>query len=219
MKISTNTINILKNFAKINPSIIIEEGNVLKTIAPGKEILSKSVVDTVFPKHFAIYNLDRFISTLTLFNEYSLKFEEKYVAISEENKYIKYYYADESTIKVKPPEKDIKVPSEDISFRLTEDNINTILKVVGVLGVPEIVVEGRDGNIYMTATDSKKTSTDAYSIQMEGKTNKVFRAVFKVDNFKLIPDDYDVVLSVKGLAYFVGPKAEYFIAIEEHSEF
>ena len=81
MKISTNTLNVLKNFAKINPSIVVQEGNVLKTISPSRTIMAKGTVDTTFDKKFAIYNLDRFISTVSLFNDPELKFGEKSVEI------------------------------------------------------------------------------------------------------------------------------------------
>ena len=119
MKIDANTIQILKNFAKINPSIIVPEGNVIRTISPSRTIVAKAVTETTFDKRFAIYNLDRFIATLSLFNEPELDFGDRAVTISNGSKKTHYTYADESTVKT--AQSDVKLPSVDVSFMLTND--------------------------------------------------------------------------------------------------
>jgi len=217
MKIDTNTINVLKNFAKINPSIVIQEGNTLKTISPTKTIMAKANVSTDFSKRFAIYNLDRFISTLSLFNNPELDFKDKFVNISDENKNIHYTYADESTIN-KAPEKDIKLPSVDVSFTLTNENLKDVEKGSGVLGLPEIVVMGDGKKISLQAADTKNPSGDVYSIVI-GETDKVFKAVFKSENIKIIPGEYEVSICSKGISCFRGKEADYWIAVEQSSTF
>lgn len=217
MKIDTNTINVLKNFAKINPSIVVQEGNTLKTISPSKTIMAKANVTTDFDKRFAIYNLDRFISTLSLFNDPELDFNDKYVKIYDSNKSTHYTYADESTI-IKTPEKEIKLPSIDVTFKLTNDNLKDVEKAAGVLGLPEIVVVGDGKLINLQAADSKNPSGDVYSIEI-GTTNKTFRAIFKSENIKIIPGDYEVNICSKGISCFKGKEAEYWIAVEQSSTF
>ena len=217
MKISTNTLNVLKNFAKINPSIVIQEGNVLKTISPSKTIMAKGTVDTTFAKKFAIYNLDRFISTVSLFNDPELNFGDKSVEIFDGNKKTQYSYADESTI-TQAPERQINLPSVDISFRRTNEHLKDVEKAAGVLALPEIAVLGDGTNVFLQALDSKNNTNDVYSINI-GETTKSFRAIFKFENIKVIADDYDVTISSKGISNFIGKYAEYWIAVEQNSTF
>jgi len=217
MKIDTYTINVLKNFAKINPSIIIQEGNTLKTISPSKTIMAKAKVTTEFGNRFAIYNLDRFISTLSLFNDPELTFAEKYVDIADSDKKTHYTYADENTI-TKVPEKEINLPSVDVSFRLTDANLKDVQRALGVLGLPEIVVAGDGTNVCLQAADSKNPSGDVYSINI-GNTDKTFKAIFKSENIKIIAGEYDVTISSRGISHFKGTEAEYWIAVEQTSTF
>ena len=217
MKISTNTVNVLKNFAKINPSIVIAEGNVLKTISPSKTIMAKAKVETEFDKRFAIYNLDRFISTMSLFNDPDLKFGDKSVVISDSNKKSQYTYADESTV-TKAPDKEIKLPSVDVTFALTNDNLKDVEKAAGVLALPEIAVVGDGTTVSLQAIDTKNPSGDVYSVEI-GTTDKVFKAIFKSENIKIIPGDYQVSISSAGISNFSGKEVDYWIAVEASSQF
>ena len=221
MKISTNTINVLKNFAKINPSIIVSEGNMLKTISTNKTIMANAKVDTEFSQRFAIYNLDRFISTLSLFVDPELSFKDNYVDITDSNKKTRYVYADEATV-TKPPGKEIKLPTVDVSFRLLNDNLKDTEKAAGILGLPEIVIDGDGTNVTIQANDTKNPSSDMHSIQI-GNTDQTFKAVFKFENIKIIPGDYDVSISSKGISKFEGVNfpfdINYFIAVEASSTY
>jgi hypothetical protein len=217
MKIDTNTINVLKNFAKINPSIMIQEGNTLKTISTSKTILARAKVSTEFGKRFAIYNLDRFLSTVSLFGNPDLNFKDQFVEIVEDSKKTKYFYADESVI-TKVPEKEITLPSVDVSFTLTNTALKEVEKAGGVLALPEILIVGDGSKVYIQAGDTKNPSADVFSVEI-GETTKAFRAIFKAENIKIIPGDYEVSISAKGLSYFQSGDIEYWIAIEKHSEF
>lgn len=217
MKIATNTVNVFKNFAKINPSIVVQEGNVLKTISPSKTIMAKAKVETQFSKKFAIYNLDRFISTISLFNDPELKFGDKAVEIFDGNKKSNYTYADESVI-TKAPDKEINLPSVEVKFTLTNEVLKDVEKAAGVLGLPEIVVVGDGTNVFLQAMDTKNPSGDVYSVNI-GDTDKVFRAIFKAENIKIIPEDYQVTISARGISHFSGKDVEYWIAIESTSTF
>jgi hypothetical protein len=218
MNIDTNTVNVLKNFAKINPSIVIMEGNTLKTISTSKTIMAKAKVPTDFPQRFAIYNLDRFISTLSLYTKPDLKFKEKYVEVTEDNRRTTYTYADESTI-TKLPEKEIVIPSVDVKFTLTNTALKEVEKALGVLSLPEIMVVGDGSSIYLQASDSKNPSGDTYSLKVADNTTGIFKAIFKAENIKIIPGDYEVSISSRGISHFRSGDIEYWIAVEKHSEF
>ena len=217
MKISTNTINVLKNFAKINPSMVFPEGNVLKTISPSKTIMSKAIVQESFPKWFAVYNLNQFISTVSLISDPILKFTDNSINIVSGNEKFDLVYTDETNI-TKVPDKEIKLPSIDVTFTLTQDLFSKLEKAAGVLSLPEVAVVGDGSKIYIQVYDSKNATGNTYSVEI-GETTKSFKAIFKLDNLKLISGDYEVTISAKGISHFLGKEAEYWIAVEQHSVF
>ena len=217
MKIDTDTINVFKNFAKINPSIVVQEGNVLKTISPTKTIMAKAKVKTDFGKRFAIYNLDRFISIVSTFTDPEFKFGDKSVDISDNNRKTHYVYADENTV-TKAPDREINLPSVDVTFKLTNTDLKDVEKAAGILALPEIAVVGDGNNLLLQAVDTKNPTGDVYSIQI-GTTDKAFKAIFKAENIKIIPGDYEVSISSKGISHFVHEDVEYFIAVESTSTF
>lgn len=217
MNIDTNTVNVLKNFAKINQSIVVDEGNVLKTISPNKTIMAKATVTTEFPRRFAIYNLDRFLAISSVYSDPEYDFQDKFVKIYGGESESHYLYADESSV-VKAPDKTIKLPTVDVEFELKYDNLKSIEKAAGILGLPEIVVQGLEGKLYLQAFDSKNPTADVHQIVV-GETDKTFKAVFKGENLKILPNNYTVKISSKGISQFVHEDVEYFIAVEQNSVF
>lgn len=217
MKIDTSTVGVLKSFAKINPSIVVQEGNVLKTISPTKTIMAKAKVGTVFDKRFAIYNLDRFMSIVSTFTDPDFDFGDKSVVISDNDRKTRYVYADEASV-LRVPDKEINLPSVDVTFRITNDNLKDVEKAAGILGLPEVLVIGDGNKLSLQVADTKNPTGDVFSI-IVGDTDKTFRAVFKRENLRVIPADYDVSISSKGISRFVHEDLEYFIAIEQNSVF
>lgn len=220
MKIDNETMTVLKNFSKINPSIVVQEGNVLKTMSPSKTIMAKAEVKTKFPKRFAIYELDRFIAALSSFEEPDLKFGETQVDIVDvvdQRRKTNFVYTDESTV-TKAPEKEIKLPTIDVKFSLKDADLKVIERSCGILALSEILVVGDGEKVYLRAADSKTPNGMYDSIEI-GTTDKTFRAVFKAENIKIIPGDYEVSISSKGISHFVGKEVEYYIAVESNSTF
>lgn len=219
MHITTDTLNILKNFSKINASICVDPGTELKTISSSRTVLASAKIDTDFPQAFAIYNIDRFISTLSLFTMPTLDFKERYVEISDGNKKSNYVYADESTLK-KAPDKTINLPSVDASFNLSYDQFKEVEKAAGVLTLPEIAINGDGSVIHLQAIDSKNPSGDIYSIEI-GETTQEFNAIFKLENInKILPGvNYEVSVCSKGISQFSSESVDYWIAVEHNSTF
>jgi len=217
MKINNKTLNILKNFATINPSIIVKPGNTLKTISSSKTILARAEVPDTFEYPFAIYNLSQFIGCISMFTDPDLDFDESSVTISDGKNKIVYHYADSSII-LAPPDKDINIPSVDAEFKISATDIPSVAKALSILELTEIAIVGDGDNIFIQAVDSKNPSSNQYSVKV-GATDKVFKAIFKPDNLKMIPDDYIVTLSSKGLSKFTGTEATYYVAIEATSTF
>jgi hypothetical protein len=217
MNFEARTLSVLKNFAAINPSILFKEGSNIATISPTKTIIAKSSIKESFDREFGIYDLSKFLSTLSLMETPEITLNEKSLTIRNGNQKVNYTYCDPVNITV-PPSKDIKIPSVDVEFTLKETEFNKVLKALGVLGLPELAVIGEEGKIFLAAIDSKGASTDEYRIEV-GTTDKNFKMIFKSENLKLYPDDYQVKIFSKGISNFKGKEVEYFISVEANSTF
>jgi hypothetical protein len=215
IKLEQKTISVLKSFSTINPSILIKPGKELTTISPTRTIMAKASIDQQFESTFAIYDVSRFLSTLSLFDNPTLEINDKFVVISSDTKKMRYGFADPSAI-ISPPDKEIKLPSVDISFKLTNLALSDVMKALAVLRLPEIAVVGDGEDINLQAIDSTGKVSDVYSIVV-GKSAEKFKMIFKAENIKVIPGDYTVEISKKGISHFVNDVAEYWIAVESNS--
>ena len=219
MKLSENTINVFKNFATINPSILVHPGNFITTMSPTKSIYAKATVEENFPTRFAIYELAKFLGVTSLFKEPELDFSETQVKIVSGRQSVNYTYADPSMIVAPDPNKDINFPAADIEFSISQEELQKVVRASGVLQLPEIAVNGNGQTITVTATNSKNPTTDVFSIEV-GTTEKTFNMVFKVDNIiKLISNNYDVKISSRGLSKWSTNNIMYYIATEASSTF
>jgi hypothetical protein len=217
MKLSVKTINILKNYSTINKSIIFDKGGVIKTMSPTKTILSRAVITEDFPVSCAIYNLNKFINSLSLVDNAELDFGDHSVRIFNDSHSISYHYSDEAAIE-KAPEKDIILNNIAIECLLTNKHLQTIMRSLGVLELSNIAIVGDGNNIMIQSFDPKAKTNDTYSIVI-GDTNKEFRAVFRSENLKMMDGDYSVSVSSKGIARFDGLDISYWVAIETTSVF
>lgn len=217
MKLSARTVQVLRNFASINPSIQFNEGNVLRTISPNKTMMAKAKLTDSFESDFAIYDLSRFLGVVSLFADPEFVIEERLVRIKSEGRSVSYTFADPSTIVV-PPNKDIAIDEYDVEFDLTSEIFSEIMKAIGVMSFPELTVVGEVGKILLRATDTKNPSSDKYDITV-GETDKEFVAVFKTENLKIMSDNYRVGISSKGISHFESEDIEYWISIESTSRF
>jgi hypothetical protein len=187
-------------------------------MSPTKSILAKAVVPNNFTKRFAVYNLSRFLGTVSLMSEPNLEFSDSYVKIFDENKSVNFTYADESAIKA-APEKDLVLPSVDVKFSLTDKNLKEVIRAAGVLELPEIAIVGDGSKIKIQALDGDNPSGNVFNIDL-GETDKTFRIIFKVENIiKLMNVDYEVDISSKGIAHFKNPEIEYWVLVSSTSTY
>jgi len=219
MKLSNNTTNILKNFSQINQSILIKEGNKLKTISVMKNILAEAEVEEEFEKDFAIYDLNQFLSGLSLYDAPDLDFGDSYLTIRDGRRRAKYFFADPDVI-VSPPEKEITLPSRDVCFTVATQQLDKLLKAASIYQVPDLSAVGRNGKIELVVRDKKNDTSHEFSEEV-GETDLSFAFNFKVENIKIIPGAYDVVISSKLLAEFTNKNTDlkYYIALEPDSTF
>ena len=221
MKINKQTLNMMKNFSDINMSVEVKAGNVLRTVSVQKNILAQAEVETTFPQDFAIYEVNRFLGAVSLFDDPDFEFGEKSVKIGTDKYSLDYVYCDPSMI-VTPPEQNINVPDPEVKFRLTQDTLSQLLKAGNVLGTPEIVVEGGphpNDVIRVRAMDTQNDSSDTFHVNLNDRSDNSFRFVFKIENIKMVSGDYDVEISSKGIARFSQNKLTYWVATESTSTY
>ena len=219
MRLSSETVALLKNFSSINQSILIRQGKQLRTMSVMKNILVESAIPEEFSRDVAIYDLNQFLNCLSLIEDADVLLEENAIVITDGTNSIEYRYSDPSVI-VAPPEKDLVLPSEDVCVVLTEESLQTVKKAAAVLQIADVALVGDGNNIFLTVRDKKNSGSNSYRI-MVGQTESVFQFNLKVENLKVLPGDYDVVISQKNLAKFTSHSrpVTYFIALEPDSTF
>ena len=220
MKLSDNTLSLLKNFSTINQSILFKAGNKLRTISVMKNILAEATVAEEFPQDFGIYDLGQFLNGLGLHHSPELDFKnEGHVVIREGKMRSKYFFADPNVI-ITPPEKPIELPSEDVTFELSTDQLDKLLKAAAIYQLPDLSVVGGEGVVKVLVRDKKNDTSNDFSITV-GETDTVFSFNFKVENIKILPGTYEVVVSQKLLSRFTAKNYDltYYIALEPDSTF
>ena len=91
--VSKETLEVLSNFASINPNILISPGQQLKTIAEAKNIMASAEITEDFPQEFGIYDLNEFLSVLGLVDDPNLDFSEDSVKVLGSGANVKYFYS------------------------------------------------------------------------------------------------------------------------------
>ena len=220
MKLSDNTLSVLKNFSTINQSILFKTGNRLRTISVMKNILAEATITEELPRDFGIYDLTQFLNGMGLHQSPELDFKnEGHVVIKEGKMRCKYFFADPEVI-VKPPDKTIELPSEDVTFELSTDQLDKLLKAAAIYQLPDLSVVGENGAVKLLVRDKKNDTSNSFSIAV-GDTESEFSFNFKVENIKILPGTYEVVVSQKLLSRFSAKNYDltYYIALEPDSTF
>ena len=220
MKLSDKTLTLLKNFSSINQSILFKQGSSLKTISVMKNILAEATIEEDLPTDFGIYDLNQFLNGLGLHHDPDLDFQnEGHVVIREGKSRTKYFFADPQVI-VTPPEKEIKLATEDVSFVLSTSHLDKLLKAAAIYQLTDLAVVGGDGVVKIVVRDKKNDTSNDFSIVV-GETDSTFSFNFKVENIKILPGTYDVVVSRNLLSRFTCRDYDltYYIALEPDSSF
>ena len=223
MKLSSNTISVLKNYASINQNLVIKEGKEITTMSAMKNIVAKAKVEESFEKEVAIYDLNEFLASISLFTSPILDFNEGFVTIKEENNpknSLKYFYSDPSV--VTSPNKTITMPSKEVSFKLNGENLNKLKRAAGVIQAPDLVLEKKNTDVFLTVKDKKNDTANTFSIDVDTVADgSDFKFFFKVENLKLMDGDYDVDISSKNISHLASSNkdVEYWVALEPESSY
>ena len=222
MKLSSNTIWVLKNYASINQNLVIKEGKEITTMSAMKNIVARAEVEEEFPQEVAIYDLNEFLSALSLFKSPNLEFQDTYVNITDENNpktSLKYFYSDPSVVTT--PSKMITMPSNEVTFTLESATLSNITKAAAVIGSADLVLENSSGTPSLTVKDKKNDTANSYSMGVDTKGDGKFSFFFKVENLKLIDGKYTVEVSSKNISHMKNESTpiEYWIALEPESNY
>ena len=223
MKLSDHTIEVLKNFATINQNLVIKEGSTLSTMSAMKNIVAKADVEESFDKEVAIYDLNEFLASISLFTSPILDFKEGFVTIKEESSpknSLKYFYSDPSVVTT--PSKTITMPSKEVSFTLNGENLNKLKRAAGVIQAPDLVLEKKDDDVFLTVKDKKNDTANTFSIDVDTTTEgSNFKFYYKVENLKVMEGNYDVEISSKNISHLksTNKDVEYWVALEPESTY
>ena len=220
MKLNTNTHNILKNFSEINTNILIKPGKELSTISTMRNIFAKASIDESFDTEFGIYDLNEFLAVVSGMNKPELSLQDKHMTISPEGSKskVKYFYSDPSVIVA--PTKEVNMPEAEVTFSLSETNLEQLKKMAAILKSPDLALIGENGgDIVLKVCDKKNDTSNNFDIVVGEGATADYTFYFKVENMKMIPGDYDVSVSSKSISHFKNKKLpiEYWIALEPDS--
>lgn len=217
MKLSKETVAVIKNFAGINSNLLLKQGNKLATISSQKNVMADTTVSETFPTDFGIYDLNEFLGAMSVFEDPELEFSEKYVTIKQGGMSIKYFAASSDVLVA--PTKSITFPEAEVNFNLTGNQLDMIRKTAGVLRSEDLSIVG-DGTSIVAVVGDKKNSTSNCFQEPVGATDKTFKVNLKVENLKMLPGDYSVSISSKKISRFKGAgDLVYYVAVEADSTF
>ena len=218
MKFSPNILTILKNFSSINSNLTIRPGNVIQTISVQKNIMASANVNEQFDQQFGIYSLPDFLGALSLFNEPDLTFSDKYVNIQEGDNSVKFYAADPSLLTQVPNVKPF--PEPYIEFELTKNVLQQVLRASAILHVSDFSITGDGASISAVVGDKANSTSNTFK-SVIGETSKSFKVNLKIENLKVISDDYKVSIASQKIFKMEATNnpVQYWIALESDSSF
>ena len=227
MNLSNETVSVLKNFATINQNLVIKEGSNITTMSAMKNIIASAEVKENFPLDFAIYDLNEFLASLSLFEKPDLDFHKDFVVMTESgstDKSLKYWYSDPSVVTT--PTKEISMPESEVSFTLENDMLINVQKAAAVIGAPDMALEAMSAGVaLLKVTDKKNATANDYAVQVkvnnEDGKDLPYKFWFKVENLRLLSGSYGVEVCSKNISHFVNTKVDiqYWIALEPESSY
>ncbi len=219
MKISSETINILKNFSGINANLVFKPGKELKTLSEAKTIMASASILEDFPVEFGVYDLNEFLSLFSLMDEPELEFSDKFLTMSDGSQKIKYFYSEIDILT--QPTKDINMPECEVILDISSSNLDKIRKAAAVLGHSELSFSSQGDSVVASVFNEKDATANTFDIDLGTTSNEIFNYVFSISNLKMLQGDYKVSISSKLISNWrnADNPLDYFIALEKSSSF
>jgi len=225
MKLSNDTVAVLKNFAAINSNLVVNEGSTVKTISEAKNILATATISESFPTNFGIYDLNEFLGVMSMFDSPELQVadDNNSAIIKQDKRSVKYFFSDPSILT--SPSKDIVMPDPEVTFKLTNDDMNALKRASSTLGVTDVIVNGvaNENKVTLQVTDVRDATANSFELELDEctRSTEAFKFVFNIANFKFVPGDYNVAITSKLISHFKNANVpvEYWVALEKTSTF
>jgi len=214
MRLSKETLNILKNFSSINSNILIKPGNSISTVSSGKNIYAEATVQESFETEVPIWDLNKFLGVISLFSNPDLEFYDTHVDISNGKSSVRYYYSEPSLLTV--PTRELKMPETFIKFELDEHNLAEILKASSVLQVSDLKIIAENGTLKIVVDDSGNDTSNSFSVLIDEEYDGPdYEGTFNVSEIKFLPGSYTVELTKTIISKFTHTSQDisYYIAI------
>jgi hypothetical protein len=218
---SKTTLSILKNFASLNSNILVTPGNVIKTITPSMNGMAEATVEEDFPIEFGIWDLNKFLGVVSLFQNPSFQFEDKYVRIEGAGgTAVNYFYSNPNLLTV--PKKEVKMPKVCAEAYLTQDALSELMRASSILQLPDVCFQSRNDSIYAVVCDRNDPTSNSCEVDLEADANgKEFSFNFKIDNIRLLSGDYKISFSKNVVVEFENQNIplKYWFAMEPSSTY
>lgn len=221
MKISKQTLTILKNFTTINSNLLVKPGNKISTVAPAKNVMAEVIVDEKFDTEFGIWDMNKFLGTVALFKDSEFDFEDKFVWIYGNNgSKVKYYYSEPKLLTV--PTKAINMPESVVQFDLTENMFDEIVRASSVLQLPHLSITVDGDSIVGIVCDKNDPTGNEFRVSL-GNYNgsSEFSFDFRIENMKFLPGEYSVKIAKSVISQFTHKdlSLKYWVALESTSNY
>jgi len=200
--ISKDTLNILKNFSGINSNLYVKPGSKITTMSPTKNIMAEVEVEESFDTEFGIWDLNKLLGVVSLFQDPEFIFDDKYMTITgASGSKVKYFYSDPKLLSY--PTKSIKKIDAVVEFDLTSDDFRELSRAGAVLQNPDLCFVSDDDAVLAVVKDLKDPTCNVFSIRVgDNKDQADFSFNFKLENMKMFDGDYHVALSKNVIGQF-----------------
>lgn len=217
MKLTEETLSVMKNFANINSGVVLRKGNVQKTMSPEQTILVEATLSDAFPETFGIYDLNQFLGNVTTLNAPSLKFSDNSVKMTDDDVELTYSACSPSLIIAPPEGKDLVMGSPDVTFTLSKAALQKILKISAMNSLPNISIIGSSDGLFIQSHELKNDTSNSARMRLDDYSGNDFSISFKTDNLKMISDNYNVQIKIGGFSCWTNTSGtlKYFIAMEK----
>ena len=223
MQLTDKTMTVLENFSSIQSNLVVQTGNVLKTIAEARNIVAIAKLDQEFPTDFGIYELSEFLGVLGLVDTPTLTFDDEFLTVADSNGTSKVRYFYSPTDFLTSPKKDVNFPDVMVKFKLTKATLEKVKRASSTLGHDKLVIEPNNGSITLTVTDPADETANNFKVEVPAdyEDGSDFSYVMNIGNLKMIPDDYDVSLPTKTISKFESASGDiiYYIALDKTSTY
>ena len=224
MKLSNETLSVLKNFAGINSNVVLNPGQTVKTMSESKTIMASAQINEEVPAQIGIYDLNEFLGVVNMFDDPDLLFDNEFksVRVTEGKRAVKYFFSEPSILT--SPSKDVVMPACPVSFTISAEEMSNLRKAASALGVTDVMVKCEpSSNPQLVVTDTKDSTSNSYEIDLDESVGEgvTCKFIFNIGNFKFVADDYEVSISDKLISNFKAKNTpiEYWVALEKNSTF